>query len=229
MSEEYRIENPKEEFRKILHTKLGKVSHEYFGFYGEYNGPEPCKKPKINRELPPAYLNYYISTKEHETMINSIFYEDTQIDEEYLEKIFHLSINFACPYRKMSESNIITKLPVDECANQVVLGSIYFHPPIFSFADYDSKKHLKRIQEKIEKNEEFKNVEALDILFITPNCKTNKQKALKNVCTFFNKMKIKDKYFKANLKEAMKYIIHEYAQNIDEIKKLEKIIDENSH
>lgn len=229
MSENYRIENPKEEFRKILHTKLGEVSHEYFGCHGEYRGPEPCEKPKIDRELPPAYLNYFIFSEEYGNLINSIFYEDSRIDEDYLEKIYFLSLNFACPYKKIPTYTIITQLPLDECVKEVVIGTTYFHPSIFSFADYDSVKHYQKIKDKINAKEEFENVEALDILFIAPNCKINRQKTLKNVCECINQMIISDDKFKSNLKEAMKCVIHEYGESVDEIKKLEKIIDDNSH
>lgn len=229
MSENYRIENPKDEFRKILHTKLGKESHEYFGFHGEFRGPEPCKKPETDRELPPTYLNYYIHSEEYGNLMNSIFYEDVKIDEEYLEKIYFLCINFSCPFKRLPTLNIITKLPLEECTKKVELGSLIVYPIMFSFADYDSKKHFKKINEKINANDEFSNVEALDILFIVSNCKNNQISALEKVCETVSQMKIRDNTFKANLKEAMRCIIHEFAESIDDIKKLEKVIDGNSH
>lgn len=229
MSENYRIENPKEEFRKILHTKLGRESHEYFGFHGEFRGPEPCEKPETDRELPPTYLNYYVTSEEYGDLMNSIFYEDVKIDEEYLEKIYSLSINFSCPLKRLPTLNIITKLPLDDCTKKVELGSLIVYPITFSFADYDSKDHFKKINEKINADEEFSNVEALDILFIVQNCKTKRQEALINVCKSFNGMKIPDNKFRINLKEAMKYVIHEYAESEDEIIKLEKSLDRNSH
>jgi len=225
MSENYRIENPKKEFRKILHTKLGNVSHDYFGFHGEYNGPEPCQKPKTNRELPPTYLNYFISSKEYGNLINSIYYEDSKIDEVYLEKIYNLGLNFSCPFKRIPTYNIITKLPLNECIKKIEMGQITFMPTIFSFVDYDSKEHLSKIEEKIEKNEEFENVEALDILFIVENCKGNQSKSLIKVCGMINQMKIKDHVFKENLKEAMRCIIHEYAIDTFQIKILEKVIE----
>lgn len=227
MRKNYRIENPKEEFRKILHTKLGKHSHEYFGFHGEFKGPEPCEKPKIDRELPPTYLNYNVTSKKYGNYIHFIFYEDSQIDKEYINKIYNLSMNFACPFKKLPSTHIITKLPLEKCVKKIEIGSIIFCPVFFSFADYDSIEHFNKIKEKIANNEEFSNVEALDILFIVENSKTDKTAALKNVCNTINQMKINDKYFKADLKEAMKYVIHEYAESVEEIKKLEKIVDGN--
>ena len=225
MSEDYIIKNPKEEFRKILHTKLGKESHEYFGFTGEYSGPEPCKKPETDRELPPTYLNYYIYSEKYGNLMNSIYYEDSKIDEDFLEKIYDLSLNFSCPYKRIPEYNIITKLPLNECARRIEMGSIIIIPRIFSFADYDSNDHLSKIKEKIENNAEFKNIEALDILFIVGNCKNNHMEALGKVCEIFSEMKIKDNIFKDNLKEAVRCIIHEYAVDTFQIKILEKLLD----
>lgn len=225
MREDYRMENPKKEFRKILHTKLGKESHEYFGFPGEYNGPEPCEKPDTDRELPPAYLNYYISTEKWGNMMNSIYYEDSKIDEEYLEKIYHLGINFSVPYHRIPTSTIITKLPLSECVKRFEWGAVTFLPTIFTFADYDSDEHILKIKEKIEKNEEFENVEALDLLFIVENCKNDQLDALNTVCRLFHQMKIKDEIFKDNLKEAVRCIIHEYAVDTFQIKILEQKLD----
>lgn len=157
--------------------------------------------------------------------MNSIYYEDSKIDEEYLEKIYFLGINFSVPYGRIPTSTIITKLPLSECVRIFEWGAATFIPTIFKFADYDSDEHISKIKEKIEKNEEFENVEALDILFIVENCKSDKMDALNNVCELFLQMKIKDEIFKDNLKEAVRCIIHEYAVDTFQIKILEKILN----
>jgi hypothetical protein len=225
MSENYRIENAQEELRKILHTDLGKETHEYLDLPGEYAGPEPCKKPDIDRDLPPAYLNYYVIGDDGKTYINSINYEDLKVDEDTISKNYRLSINFSCPYSKIPNDIIITGLPLSECTRRCDRGSIIIYPIIRSFANYDSAEHLENIKEKISNGEYFENVDALDILFVMKNCKTDHEKVLRDLCESFSQMKIMDCAFRENLKKAMRFVIHQYCESIDEIKELEKIID----
>ena len=157
--------------------------------------------------------------------MNSIFYEDSKIDEDYLEKIYRLALNFSVPYERIPTSNIITKLPLSECVKRIEMGQVTFFPPIFTFADYDSNEHISKIKEKIERHEEFENVEALDLLFIVENCENDQLDALKTVCELFRQMKFKDEIFKDNLKEAVICIIHEYAIDTFHIKILEKSLE----
>lgn len=117
----------------------------------------------------------------------------------------------------------ITKEPLSKCSKEYEDGQVTYTPTLISFADYDSKKHLSTIENKINNEEYFTKVEALDTLFIVENCDEKQSEALNKTCELFPKIAV-DTEFKEILRKALQCVIHQYAVSIDEIKKLEKLL-----
>lgn len=231
MNESYRIKNPRKKLRRMLHTELGDVTHKYYGFKEQYLGPSPIKAPENNnKKLPPTYLNYFVRLKNREKMMQSIYYDDSEIDCEKIEEFFRLSLNFTIPFETVPIITIITNQPLEECPEKCTIShAVTLYPEIISFAEYDYEKHLMRLEEKIASNKEFSKVEAMDIIFIMKNVKKHPIKTLTRVCELLNQINV-DEDYKNQLKRAMRFVIHIYATNVEEIKKLEKIIfKDDSH
>ena len=224
MCESYRIKKPEKKLRRLLHTELGEVTHEYFNFKEQYIGCSPLKAPKSSEALPPTYQNYFVITKDREKLIKSIHYEDSELDIDKIEELYRLSLNFASLFRSYPLLTIITTQPLEECINPCPIShSVTLYPEIISFDEYDVEKHIQQIEDKVESGEKFKKVEALDIIFIMKAVKKDHMKILKHLCCLLTEMNVDDD-FKFNLKKAMFFVIHIYANTVSEIKKFEKII-----
>ena len=63
------------------------------------------------------------------------------------------------------------------------------------------------------------------MLFITKMFKKDNELMLEEVCKLLSQMKVEDLEFKENMKICMQCVIHKYAKTIEDIQRLEKVIN----
>ena len=80
----------------------------------------------------------------------------------------------------------IVKEPLSNVLKKYWWLVTYFSTVIL-FTEYASKKHLSIIKNKINNNENYAKVEALDILYIVCNCGKKNKEALNKICELLPK------------------------------------------
>ena len=224
MCDNYKIKNPRQKLRRLLHTELGEITHKYYGFEEKYIGTEPDKAPDCDEKMPPTYLNYYVHTKSNEKLIKSIYYEDSEITGDKIEKLYRLSLKFAIYYQSFPLLTIITKQPLKDCIQKYSIShDVTLHPEIISLAEYNCEKNILNFEQKIINNQKISKIEALNIIFIMKFIEKNHIPTLTHLCNLLNQMNI-DKDYKYLLKRAMHFIIHIYVNDIKKINELENIL-----
>lgn len=98
-------------------------------------------------------------------------------------------------------------------------------PIIISFPEFDGEEKLENLRKKINREEIVDEMEALDLLFITKMFKKDNEIILEEVCELLSKLKVEDPEFKENMKTCMQCVIHKYAKTIEDVKRLEKVIN----
>ena len=97
-------------------------------------------------------------------------------------------------------------------------------PIIISFPEFDGKKKLENLRNKINNGEIIDEMEALDLLFITKMFKKDNELILEEVCELLSKLKVEDLEFKEKMKICMQCVIYKYAKTIEDVQRLEKVI-----
>ena len=185
-----RIKNPQEELRKILHNDLCDVTHEYYQIEGEFVESGISKFPNFEHELIPDYLCYTTYLEQFGETVNCLQYCDCKIDDKILEKYYKIHTQILRENRYSMNTIFVTKEPLSKCSKEYEDGQVTYTPTLISFADYDSKKHLSTIENKINNEEYFTKVEALDTLFIVENCDEKQSEALNKTCELFPKIAV---------------------------------------
>ncbi|MBO5151579.1 MAG: hypothetical protein J6B73_05390 [Methanobrevibacter sp.] len=98
-------------------------------------------------------------------------------------------------------------------------------PKIISFPDENAWKRLNSMLDKAKKQEEFSDVEGLELINLPRCCTKDHEKAIELICEELLNLNIEDSYVKNELIYAMQCMIHKYARTDEDILRLEGMIE----
>ena len=123
-------------------------------------------------------------------------------------------------------SVITTTVPSDRCLKELWVSSTdLFRPKIISFPDENAWKRLNSMLDKAKKQEEFGDVEGLELINLPRCCTKDHEKAIELICEELLNLNIEDSYVKNELIYAMQCMIHKYARTDEDILRLEGMIE----
>ena len=222
--EDNRIKDPEDRLIKMMIVYFGERLHKYLKIPGEFKNncsneyPGPDGEKRID-------VCYIICLNEKDQLVD-LEDESSRVNKETLKKIIHYSRNIECGKNIPVVSVITTTVPLDKCLKEMKISETkILKPIIISFPEFDGEEKLENLRNKINRGEIVDEMEALDLLFITKMFKKDNEIILEEVCELLSKLKVEDPEFKENMKTCMQCVIHKYAKTIEDIKRLEKVIN----
>ena len=219
-----RMNNPEDQLIKRMIVYFGERIHNYLKIPGkfkhncsnEYPGPDGEKRIDVC---------YIICLNEKHQLVD-LEDESSRVNDETLKKIIHYSRNIECGRNIPVVSVITTTVPLDKCLKEMKISETkILKPIIISFPEFDGEEKLENLRNKVNNGKIIDEMEALDLLFITKMFKKDNDLILEEVCELLSKMKVEDLEFKENMKICMQCVIHKYAKTIEDIQRLEKVIE----
>ena len=219
-----RMNNPEDTFMKRQFTYLCEIAHEFYNLPGEYIGSECNEYPNVDGGIPRADIVYSVDIKGKRCIIN-IEDETSNVNKNTLEKSYNYKNNIFYKTKKPVISVITTTLPSEKCLKKLRISVIeLFEPIIISLPNENAWKRLNMMINKAKNEEEFSNIEGLELINLPRFCLKNQDQAIELICKELPKLKIKDKYVKNELTYSMQCMIHKYAKTDEDIIKLEEMI-----
>ena len=218
-----RMNNPEDTLIKQAATLFGKLLHGYLNLPGKYLGGCPNEYPF--NEKARTDVCYVVIIKDIPQYIN-LEDESSRVNAKTLLKIIKYSTNIECIKRVPVTSVLTTTEPLEKCLKELNISKTkILKPIIISFPEFDGDEKLRKIREKVNNDELFSEEEAIEIIFLLRMFRKNHAEILEEVCELFSKLKVEDPEFKVRMKFCMQCIIHKYAKTLDDIKRLEKVIN----
>lgn len=219
-----RIDKPDDKFRKISHTMLGKTVHKYFELPGKFIGT-------IENEIPDGKNNekrtdggYQVSFNGN--MIISIEDESSVVNMETLEKIYKYCVNMEYVFGSPVYSVITTIVPLENCMESYSPSeTMLYLPKIISFNEFDGDKRLENARIKVRNDEEWDDVEGYDLVNIPKMFDKGNDIALEEVCELFSQMRMSNRFIKYALGRCLQCMISKYAKSLDDVFRLEEMIN----
>lgn len=219
-----RMKNPEDTLIKLAATLLGNVLHRYLNLPGKYMGGCPNEYP-FNKEESRADVCYVIELNDKYQYVN-IEDESSRVNKSTLLKIIKYSTNIECSKRTQVISVITTTEPLEKCLKEMNISKTkILKPIIISFPEFDGEEKLGILRKKIGNGELFSDEEAMEIIFLLRMFTENLAETLEEVCELFAELKVEDPDLKERMKYCMQCIIHKYARTIEDIRRLEKVIN----
>lgn len=220
-----RIDKPDDKFRKISHSQLGKTVHKYFGLPGKFIGTLLNEIPDGENKEKRTDGGYKVELDGDE-MIILIEDESSGVNKEELLKIFGYSVTMRYLSSLPVFSVITTTVPLEGC-DQYVFSSPTnkFLPIIISFNEFDGNQRLEKARIKVRNNEWWNDVEGYDLVNIPKMFDDGNDMILEEVCVLFSKMRMENKYIKYALGRCLRCMISKYAITLDDVARLEGVID----
>lgn len=219
-----RMDKPEDILIKLAATLFGNLLHGYLNLPGKYLGGCPNEYP-FNEKEASTDVCYVIKLNNKFQYIN-IEDESSRVNRKTLLKIIKYSTNIECIKRAPVVSVITTTEPLEKCLKEMNINKTkILKPIIISFPEFDGEEKLKAIRKRTENDELFSEEEAIEIIFLLRMFTKDQTETLEEVCKIFSKLKVEDPDFKERMKFCMQCIIHKYAKTLDDIKRLEKVIN----
>ena len=220
-----RINNPEDTFMKRQFTYLGDIAHEFYNLPGEYIGSECNEYPNVDGGIPRADIVYEVKMKDGSISMINIEDETSYVNEDTLKKSYNYKSNIYYKTKHPVISVITTTLPEDKCLKELWISPTdLFKPFVISLQDENAWKRLNTLIDKAKKQEEFSDIEGLELINLPRFCSENHQKAIEEICSVLYDLKIKDDYVKNELIYSMQCMIHKYAKTDQDIENLEEMI-----
>lgn len=97
-------------------------------------------------------------------------------------------------------------------------------PIIISYLSFDGEKILSRIKCKIENKEVLTKLEFIWLIIVIRTFEENNFEILEIVCPLIKMAKAESLHFKMEMTFCSRYIIHKYAETVDDILRLEEVV-----
>ena len=225
MSKKIRMNNPEDTFMKRQFTYLGAVAHEFYNLPGKYLGSECNEYPNAGGGIPRADIVYHVEMEDGRKFVINVEDETNNVNMDTLKKVYNYKSNIYYKTKYPVISVITTTLPRDRCLGELWFSSTdLLRPKIISFPDENAWKRLNSMLDKAKKQEEFSDVEGLELINLPRCCTKDHEKAIELICEELLNLNMKDSYVKNELIYAMQCMIHKYALNDEDIIRLEGMI-----
>lgn len=150
--------------------------------------------------------------------------ETSNVNENTLKKSYNYKNNIYYKTKNPVISVITTTVPVEKCLNGlwISLTDLFTHF-IISLPDDNAWKRLNIMLDKA-KNQEFSDIDGLELINLPRCCTKNHEKAIELICEELFNLKIETSYVKNELIYSMQCMIHKYAKTDEDIIRLEEMI-----
>ncbi len=220
-----KMNNPEDTFMKRQFTYLGDIAHEFYNLPGEYISSECNEYPNVDGGIPRADIVYKVRMKDGSICMINIEDETSHVNYDTLKKSYNYKTNIYYKTKKSVISVITTTVPEEKCQKELWISPTdFFKPFLISLKDKNAWKKLNMYIDKAKKQEEFSEIEGLELINLPRFCCDNQEKAIELVCSVLYDLKIKDSYVKNELIYSMQCMIHKYAKTDEDIIRLEGMI-----
>jgi len=151
--------------------------------------------------------------------------ETSNVNEKTLKKSYNYKNNIYYKTKTPVINVITTTVPLDKCLNELWISSTdLFNPMVISLSDDGAWKRLNIMLDKAKNQEEFSDIEGLELINLPRCCTKNHEKAIKLICRELFNLKIDTSFVKNELIYSMQCMIHKYAKTDEDIIRLEEMI-----
>ena len=223
-NKDYRIDKPMDYLHRRLFLNNGSLMHEFFNFPGKYEGPCPNMNLDGGGSISEVDIAYMAKIGDDKFIIN-VEDETCHVNESTLLKIDKYRINHRYAYNLPVLSIIITSLPIDKCLKELkISASDILRPLLISYLDFDGEKILSSLKDKINNNLLLTRKEFVMLIILIRTFDHNHSDILEEICCLIKKANMDDFEFKMEMVYCSRYIIHKFAESVDDIKRLEKVV-----
>ena len=223
--ENYRIDKPMDYLHKRLFLNNGPLMHELFNFPGEYDGPCPNSNLDGDGSISEVDISYLVRLEGNQKLIINVEDETSNVGEETLRKSNKYKINHQYAYKCPVYSVITTSLPSHRCLKELKISPTdIFRPEIISYLDFDGEKILNSLKIKIKNKNFLTKLELLSLILTIRTFPENNSVILEEICSLIKKARLEDKEFKMEMVYCTRYIIHKYAETVEDIYRLEEVV-----
>ncbi len=225
MKTEKRMDKPMDKLAKRQAAYAGDVIHEFHELPGKFIKELPNEYPDSQMTLPKVDSAYLVDINGRECIINRED-ESGPLNQGFFKRINNYRILLEYAFKKPVIQVITTHALVDKSLITVDISpTMYEDIIVVSYPTLDGSERLSTIKEKINHDELLSNVEAMNLVMIPRMFTSGNAEILEEVCVLMKKAKIEDPFFKCELTFQMRCIIHKYAETLDDIIRLEGVID----
>ena len=222
-NKDYRIDKPMDYLHRRLFLNNGSLMHEFFNFPGKYEGPCPNMNLDGGGSISEVDIAYMVIGDDK--FIINVEDETSHVNEGTLLKIDKYRINHRYAYNLPVLSIIITSLPKDKCLKELkISASDILRPLLISYLDFDGEKILSSLKDKINNNLLLTRKEFVMLIILIRTFDHNHSDILEEICCLIKKANMDDFEFKMEMVYCSRYIIHKFAESVDDIKRLEKVV-----
>ena len=215
-NKDYRIDKPMDYLNRRLFLNNGSLMHEFFNFPGKYEGPCPNMNLDGGGSISEVDIAYMVISDDK--FIINVEDETSHVNESTLLKIDKA-------YNLPVLSIIITSLPKDKCLKELkISASDILRPLLISYLDFDGEKILSSLKDKINNNLLLTRKDFVMLIILIRTFDHNHSDILEEICCLIKKANMDDFEFKMEMVYCSRYIIHKFAESVDDIKRLEKVV-----
>ncbi len=221
------MKNPLDVLNKRQFVYLGDIAHQYYKFPGKYHSPCFNEYPSVNGSALRTDTSYFIIMEDGKKIIMNVEDESGNVNRKVLQKIANYRDNIRYAYKYPVISAIKTSKPQENCLTCLKLSETDILTPMFRpIPRVDASEVLNTILNKIDSNYTFTEIEAFEILDVVRMFESNQHIVLEKICYALPKIEIDSTdFFKLELIICMGCVIHMYAKTVEDIKRLEKVIN----
>ena len=219
-----RMHQPLDTLAKRQCVYIGYVFHKYHEFPGDYYGSLPNEYPNSENAIPRIDMGYHVKIGDKFFFINNED-ETKVVDENTLLKLDGYKVLLEYAFNVPVISTITTPLPLSQCKKSLKKSPTQeLRPIIRSYKTPYPEKILSTVTDKVENNITLSEFEALEIVMLPKRFTSGHGEVLDKVCHLLKNAKVENDRYKQELILEMKCIIHYYAETLDDIDRLEKVI-----
>ncbi|WP_298525653.1 hypothetical protein, partial [uncultured Methanobrevibacter sp.] len=203
----------------------GAVIHEFHELPGKYMGSCANEYPDSKNVVPRVDSAYVVEINGRLYIINRED-ESSPIDNGVFEKINNYRRLLEYTFKMPVIPVITTHLPVDQSLITVGISlTTYMDIIVISYPNLGGSERLSTIRKKINDEKVLSGVEAMNLVMIPRMFTSGNAEILEEVCVLLKNAKVEDEEFKFELVLEMQCVIHKYAETLEDILRLEEVID----
>lgn len=220
-----RMDKPMDTLVKRQTAYAGEITHEFHELPGKYIGACANEYPDSQISVPRVDSAYKVKIKGKIYIINRED-ESGPIDANVFEKINKYRILLEYASNMPVIPVITTHLPVNKSLITVGISlTTYMDVIVISYPTLDGSERLSTIRKKINDEEVLSGVEAMNLVMLPRMFTSGNAEILEEVCVLLKKAKVESIEVKHELIFEMDCVIHKYAETLDDIRRLEEVID----
>ena len=223
--EDYRLDKPMDHLHQRLFDNNCPTMHELFNFPGKFQGRCPNKNANSDGSMAEVDISYLALLENNQQMIINVEDETSNVNEVTYKKIDKYRTNLKYSFGLPVMSIITTSLPSNKCLDEFMFSPTdILRPIIISYLSFDGEKILSRIKCKIENKEVLTILEFIWLIIVIRTFEENNFEILEIVCPLIKMAKAESLHFKMEMTFCSRYIIHKYAETVDDILRLEEVV-----